>query len=140
MDIIKQLKEARSFDTAYQVDDYPYGFTLRCKIKYWVEYKPKLGYRFCSCTTNPKKAVEQWNKPKYSTYSTVAGFLIQEEETEHIKYIGYSAYHEAPEIQAFIDKYEKWLPDDCMNNLQKFIRLSLAYAERQQELKAVKEA
>ena len=103
MNIHEQLKQARSFDTAYQVDDYPYGFTLRCKIRYWIEYKPKLGFRFASCTTNPKKSIEQWNKPKYGTYSTIATFLYQEEETQHIKCIRCSSYGEAPEIQAFID-------------------------------------
>jgi hypothetical protein len=23
-------------DTAYVVDDYPYGYRLRCRIRYWV--------------------------------------------------------------------------------------------------------
>ena len=54
-----------SMATAYLVDDYPYGFRLRCKIRYWVEYVPKKGYRMVSQTTNPKIADrEVWNKPK----------------------------------------------------------------------------
>jgi hypothetical protein len=35
------LKGHISQETAYLVDDYPYGFRLRCKIRYWLEYQPK---------------------------------------------------------------------------------------------------
>ena len=49
--------------TAYTVDDYPYGFRLRCKIRYWLEYTPKRGVRLWSQTTNPKRPGEVWNKP-----------------------------------------------------------------------------
>lgn len=134
MNIHEQLKQARSFDTAYQVDDYPYGFTLRCKIRYWVEYKPKLGFRFCSCTTNPKKSIEQWNKPKLGTYSLVAGFLVQEEETQHIKYVACSGYGEAHEIQSFIDRFNKWIPEDCMYNLNRFLKVKIAYDAQRETL------
>lgn len=58
----------RSEATAFVVEDYPYGFRLRCRIRYWVE-TTKHGDRFCSQTTNPKIAGrEVWNKPKKSTY------------------------------------------------------------------------
>lgn len=40
--------------SAYVVNDYPYGFRLRCKIRYWLEHSLKKGTRFCSQTTNPK--------------------------------------------------------------------------------------
>src|SRR5437762_10605235 len=32
-------------ETAYVVKDYPYGFRLRCQIRYWLEYKPSKGDR-----------------------------------------------------------------------------------------------
>ena len=25
-------------ETAYVIDDYPYGFRLRCRIRYWLEF------------------------------------------------------------------------------------------------------
>jgi len=53
------LKGHISPETAFIVDDYPYGFRLRCKIRYWLEYNPKHGFRFVSQTTNPKRAGEQ---------------------------------------------------------------------------------
>ena len=56
-----------SAETAFLVTDYPYGYRLRCKIRYWLETN-KRGTRFASQTTNPKKAGEVWNAPKASTY------------------------------------------------------------------------
>lgn len=57
-------------DTAYLVDDYPYGFRLRCKIRYWVEtaYRRSSAgmQRFVSQTTNPKLPGESWNRPRQS--------------------------------------------------------------------------
>jgi hypothetical protein len=38
-------------ETAYVVEDYPYGFRLRCKIRYWLEFKAKKGFRLVSQTT-----------------------------------------------------------------------------------------
>lgn len=58
-------------ETAYVVEDYPYGFRLRCKIRYWIEAHPRHGFRFVSQTTNPKVSGEVWNKPKASIYSDV---------------------------------------------------------------------
>jgi hypothetical protein len=52
--------------TAYLVADYPYGFRERTQIRYWLEAKPKRGWRFVSQTLNPK--TDRWNKPKESTY------------------------------------------------------------------------
>jgi hypothetical protein len=49
-------------ETAYLVSDYPYGFRLRCKIRYWLEHHPKRGTRFVSQTTNPNAAGEVWNR------------------------------------------------------------------------------
>ncbi len=57
--------------TAYVVADYPYGFRLRCQIRYWVETKVGYGQRLCSQTSNPKREGLVWNKPKKGTYSSV---------------------------------------------------------------------
>jgi hypothetical protein len=71
-------------ETARVVDDYPYGFRLRCKIRYWVETADKGAMRgkqrFVSQTTNPKVAGEVWNKPKSSTYDDVVIMALGEED------------------------------------------------------------
>src|SRR6188768_4491170 len=69
--MVKVLTGHTSFETAYVVEDYPYGFRLRCKMAYWLETNPKHGMRLMSRTTNPKKAGEVWNKPKASTYAAL---------------------------------------------------------------------
>jgi hypothetical protein len=61
-----------SDDTAYLVDDYPYGYTLRCQIRYWLHTAERGSaagrVRLMSQTTNPKVAGKRWNKPKASVY------------------------------------------------------------------------
>jgi hypothetical protein len=66
-------------ETAYVVDDYPYGFRLRCSIRYWLEYKKGHGFRLVSQTTNPKKPGTVWNKPKAGTYHAFAVMVLNDE-------------------------------------------------------------
>lgn len=63
------LRGHNSRETAHVVDDYPYGFDLRCKIRYWLEHRTGFGSRLMSQTTNPKFEGDVWNKPKGSTYT-----------------------------------------------------------------------
>lgn len=65
-----------SEENAYKVDDYPYGYTLRTSIYYWIETKPRKGDRFCHYTINPKNGRK--NKPKCSNYSTFLYMYINE--------------------------------------------------------------
>lgn len=67
-----------SESTSFLVSDYPYGFRLRCKIRYWIE-STKHGDRFCSQTTNPRANGEVWNKPKKSTYYKMIFMFINSE-------------------------------------------------------------
>lgn len=87
-------------ENALVVPDYPFGFHLRCKIRYWIETHPKHGDRFCSQTTNPKVAGERWNKPKKSTYCEV-GVMFREEGTGHIKWTGLHSWPKAPQLEVF---------------------------------------
>lgn len=82
----KVLSGHYSPETAYVVSDYPYGFTLRCQIRYWLEVNSK-GTRFWSQTTNPKKG-NVWNKPKASTYSFVGAMFLDDEN--HVSWRGVS--------------------------------------------------
>lgn len=75
---MKYLFGHTSPDTAYVIDDYPYGFRLRCKMRHWIETTPKQGQRLVSQTTNPKVEGEVWNKPKKSTYDAVKVLALNE--------------------------------------------------------------
>ncbi len=89
--IIKPLTGHTSPETAYRVEGYPYGFRLKCSIRYWLEYSPKKGFRFCSQTTNPKvEGVEVWNAPKKSTYSMLGVMGLNDEG--HVVWTGCSIY------------------------------------------------
>ncbi|GAA4852527.1 hypothetical protein [Saccharopolyspora rosea] len=77
-------------ETAYVVDDYPYGRRLRCKIRYWIETGEKGSakgkQRFVSQTTNPKVPGEVWNKPKASTYALMAVMYL--DHNDHVQWWG----------------------------------------------------
>lgn len=85
--------------TAYLVDDYPYGFTTRTQIRYWLEEKPKKGWRFVSQTMNPKTG--KWNKPKASTYVDF-GAVMYLDEKGHVQWEGIGAYSDEKKILAFV--------------------------------------
>lgn len=99
------LKGHYSPETAYVVNDYPYGFKLRCKIRYWLEVNGK-GTRFWSQTTNPKRAGEVWNAPKASTYSLVGAMFLNDEG--HTHWSGLSPY-DASKCRTYLDTYRDGL-------------------------------
>jgi len=84
-------------ETAYNVEDYPYGFRLRTVIRYWVETKKKHGQRMVSQTKNPKTG--RWNKPKPSTYAPVIIMALDEED--HVINQGLSEYASIDEIEMY---------------------------------------
>jgi len=85
-------------ETAYLVDDYPYGRTVRCRIRYWLEEDPKRGFRFCSQTENPKNL--RWNAPKKSTYSLLAGAMYLDDKG-HVTWASLTEYSSAEDVQRF---------------------------------------
>jgi hypothetical protein len=89
-------------ETAYVVDDYPYGYVLRCKIRYWIETASKGAKkgqsRFMSQTTNPKVDGEAWNKPKGGTYDAMEFMYLDGEG--HVQHFGISPTRISPEFHA----------------------------------------
>lgn len=102
MEHLKVLKGHTTQDTAYVVEDYPYGFRLRCKIRYWLEYKRGHGFRLVSQTSNPKRAGEVWNKPKASVYTMLAVMGLDAEG--HVTWTGVNMY-QFEDLEAFDAQY-----------------------------------
>jgi len=124
----KLLKGHVSPETAAVVADYPYGFRARCKIRYWLEYKPRRGFRFCSQTTNPMKPGEVWNKPKLGVYCFGPVVLTRDSENGHVSNIGFAlADRSAEQAQAGLNTYAEFLPVECLPEFRRFIRTRQEY-------------
>jgi hypothetical protein len=112
-------------ETAYLVKDYPYGYTLRCQIRYWLEFKPGHGVRLVSQTSNPKRG-HVWNKPKASTYSRFGGCMYLNED-DHVTWSGLSEYSDGAEAKAWSDRYRDGCPPAALPGLDAWVRAKLAY-------------
>lgn len=122
---MKLLSGHVSPETAYLVEDYPYGFRLRCKIRYWLEYAPKKGFRFVSQTTNPKRG-HVWNKPKASTYARFGGAMFLD-ESGHVHWSGLSEYSSGAEAAAWKEKFGAGVPEAGVALLNKWVAAKVAY-------------
>lgn len=118
--ITKVLTGHTSMDTAYLVDDYPYGFRLRTQIRYWIEEKAKLGYRMVSQTRNPKNGL--WNKPKAGQYCRVAMALYIDEKG-HVTHAALSEYSEPEHVLQFAQDF----PGQCTTSLVAWSALKTKY-------------
>jgi hypothetical protein len=123
---VKLLSGHISPESAYLVEDYPYGFRLRCKIRYWIEFKAKKGFRFVSQTTNPKRPGEVWNKPKASTYSMLGGAMFLD-ENEHVQFSGLNEYCSGAEASAWAEKFGAGVPEAGRLLLNKWVAAKVAY-------------
>ena len=112
-------------ETAYVVSDYPYGFRLRCAIRYWLEFSDKRGFRFVSQTSNPKKG-GAWNKPKASTYCRFGAAMYLNDDG-HVTWAGLTEYSNGAEAQAFADKYGSGVPAAGRELLNKWVAAKLVY-------------
>lgn len=118
-----------SQETAHVVNDYPYGFRLRCKIRYWLEYKQQHGYRLMSQTTNPKISDNYWNKPKGSTYSRLAAVLVKE-DNDHIGWRALDGYGSLEESEQFLATYGTGMTDLAQKILTAWISVKREYDEQ----------
>ncbi len=96
-------------ETAYVVEDYPYGYRLRTTIRYWIETKKGFGQRFMSQTVNPKTG--RWNKPKNGTYCDIQ--VLVKDDQGHVSSQGLHSGRGQEAIDAFralageyMDKYQ----------------------------------
>ena len=115
-------------ETAYHVLDNPYGFRLRCQIRYWLEVTPKNGTRFWSQTSNPKRG-DIWNKPKASIYSRFGGALYLD-DAGHVQFAGLSEYTDGAQAKAWRDQYIAGVPEAGRELLERWVASKLAYDAR----------
>jgi hypothetical protein len=129
------LKGHVSPETAYVVNDYPYGFKLRCKIRYWLEYNPKHGFRLVSQTTNPKSVHEVWNKPKANTYTSIA--VMHLDDKGHVTWSSFPQHRSAADCIQWRDTYGEGLPEKMIPALNAYIA---ARQEREEKHRLAMEA
>ena len=108
------------------MDDYPYGFRLRCKIRYWLEHHPRHGTRLVSQTTNPKRPAEYWNKPKASTYASIAGAMYLN-ENNHVTWAGLTEYSNAKESEDWLNTFREGLPPQVLKKAEEWLRVKRVY-------------
>lgn len=128
MATITILSNRTSPDTAYLIEDYPYGFRLRCKIRYWLDCDVKKGARLMSQTTNPKVAGEVWNKPKASTYSRFGGCMYLD-ENGHVQWSGLNEYTDGKQASEWRDTYGAGCPEVLAPVMDRWVRAKVAYDE-----------
>lgn len=117
-------------NSAYLVEDYPYGFKLRTQIRYWLEKHPKRGFRFVSQTLNPKN--NRWNAPKKSTYMPF-GACMYLDEKNHVVWDGLSEYTDGSKVLDFVKDF----PGADYSLLKPFAMAKIAYLRASAEGKVV---
>ena len=120
----QQLVGHVSPETAFVVADYPYGFRLRCQIRYWIETRKGFGQRFISQTSNPKKPGLVWNKPKADNYAPLI-VMYQTADSGYVKYAALTFYADNLEL---IESFSALVLDDYQRHVQQSI---LAAVRRQ---------
>jgi len=93
------LYNAKSFDTAYIIEDWPWGYTLKTECRFWIE-TTKNGDRLCKQTMNPKTG--KWCKPKKSTYEAVEVLAITDEGK--VTSVGIGKYADEDRIANALDQ------------------------------------
>lgn len=114
-------------ETAFVIDDYPFGSRLRCFKRIWVETAVKgaknrlqrVVYQTTKRAVNhakdeyseaPMNSPHLWNKPKAGTYGMIQ-ILFVEDETGHIKVDGLGEYPWGDHIEKFFATYGDQLDD-----------------------------
>ena len=103
--------DAKDFGTAVEVDNYPWGYSLKTKRRYWVETNKK-GDRAVYATLNPKTG--NWCEPKKNTYTAVL-VVTRDMETGYVGLNGISKYAPADKIADALE----WMDFDKLNDLEK---------------------
>lgn len=126
---VKILSGHISPETAYIVEDYPYGFRLRCTMRYWLEYKPGLGVRPMQQTSNPKKPGLVWNKPKAGIYGRFGAALYLDQDG-HVHTERLHEYMDHGKVRSWVETYGAGVPEAAHPIMNKWLAATEAYAAR----------
>jgi hypothetical protein len=147
MDVIQPvtvLHGHTSPDTAYVVEDYPYGRALRCRRRTWVETAVKGAkrgqQRVVHQTTNPKRG-DIWNKPHPGQYSRMI-FLYIDPDTGHQESAHVSEYGADPAGDLFLHItgiYEQ-MTDSDRRVYDVLVKLSKRYQDPWDRFDALRQA
>jgi hypothetical protein len=101
---IRLLSGRVSPETAYLVEDYPYGRRLRCRVRYWIDTPTAGAYRgaqrLLHQTTDPRRPGQPWNKPRGSTYALRTWMYLDDQD--HMQHTGLSPYGLDPHRDAWL--------------------------------------
>ena len=131
--MLQIIPDANSFDSAAIAQDYPYGFKVRCKKAYWVEYREGMGYRAVTRTTNPRKENLIWNAPKMGTYHAVRIWVARDPDKStddenwlcflHFPHGGMDKDFAA--VKEFLMKYGSQMSEEDMKRIKGYIIYSI---------------
>ena len=111
-----------SFETAYEIADYPYGRRLRCKRRVWIEHSERYGQRFVSCTSNPKRSSLVWNTPHPETYATAVVLYRDLADEGHIKFASISHVWDIESARKFLAKYSAGMDEATIEEIKRQAR------------------
>ena len=89
---------AKCFDTAVIIEDWPWGFKFKTEARFWIE-TTKHGDRKVQQTKNPKTGL--WCKPKKQTYEAV--LVIATTDEGKITTVGIGQHADRDRIAAVLD-------------------------------------
>jgi hypothetical protein len=91
-------------ETAYVVRDYPYGYRLRCSIRYWIHTATKGSHvgrqRLITQTSDPSRPGGQWNRPSRRPYHMMEILYLDPEQ--HVRSWAVGEFHIRPESDALL--------------------------------------
>ena len=90
------------FENAYEVDNYPWGFRLKTKRKYWIETKKGFGDRLVFATLNPKNG--KWCKPKAGTYDPIQ--VLAKNDKGHVFGYGLGLWRKNEDVAEFLENVD----------------------------------
>ena len=114
---VEVLHGHTSFDTAFEVSDYPCSWQLRCTARYWLETGERNPYkgqvRLKRRTTDPKNG-DSWNKP-HNESNFYPWAVMYRNADGHVKLHATGSWGPDPELDALIrldGTYDQLNPDE----------------------------
>lgn len=112
--------------TAYIIDDYPYSFQLRCKMRCWMEYSKTYGVRMMRQTSDPKAMGLVWNNAKAGTYSRFGGAMYLDDNGQ-LQFDGMHEYMDGAKCAEWRDKFGAACHPAAVDLMTRWVAAKQAY-------------